>query len=259
MYNNVPLKKTPSSSDLTVKVFDQYYQVPVDLNNNELIAMTGFFEKRGFSKDSAESTALVILQQAKKDSYNAMQIMDTLDGFSNVEISGLVAEILNFNRFKSSLIGISQLVAVADEVTRQVIDDSPPKAVQEIISPEVPPPPLPAPTFSITVPKHTINGGDLAEFVVVTENVPFGTTVYWEIPGPIGTSVEFLGGELSRPLVIESSNTLITWPTPLFKVLETDTISLTLRTDSPTGEVVAVSDVISIVYLNNGGGPPILS
>lgn len=43
MYNNVPLKKTALSSDLTVKVFDQYYQVPVDLNNNELIAMAGFF------------------------------------------------------------------------------------------------------------------------------------------------------------------------------------------------------------------------
>ena len=98
MYNNVPLKKTALSSDLTVKVFDQYYQVPVDLNNNELIAMTGFFEKRGFDRDSAESTALVILQQAKKDNYSAMQIMDTLDGISNVEISGLVAEILNFNR-----------------------------------------------------------------------------------------------------------------------------------------------------------------
>lgn len=256
MYNNVPLKKTALSSDLTVKVFDQYYQVPVDLNNNELIAMTGFFEKRGFNRDSAESTALVILQQAKKDNYSAMQIMDTLDGISNVEISGLVAEILNFNRFKSSLIGISQLVSTAEEVTRQIVDNSPPTAVQEAISPGVPPP---APTYSIMIPNHTINGGTLAEFIIVTENVPSGTTVYWEIPGPIGTSVEFLGGVLSRPIVLESNNTLITWPTPMFKVADVDSISLTLRIDSPEGEIVAVSDNISIVYQNNGGGPPILS
>ena len=120
-FNNIPQTRTESNSDLTVKVFDQYYQAPIDLNNNELIAMTGFFEIRGFSKDSAESTALVILKQAKKDNYNSMQIMDTLTGLSNVEISGLVAEILNYNRFKTSSLGISQLYSPADDVVRNIL------------------------------------------------------------------------------------------------------------------------------------------
>jgi hypothetical protein len=120
-YNNIPQSKTESNSDLTVKVFDQYFQAPIDLNNNELIAMIGFFETRGFDKDSAESTALIILKQAKKDNYNPMQIMDTLTGLSNVEISGLVAEILNYNRFKTSSLGVSQLYAPADDVVRNIL------------------------------------------------------------------------------------------------------------------------------------------
>ena len=120
-FNNIPQTRNESNSDLTVKVFDQYYQAPIDLNNNELIAMTGFFESRGFSKDSAESTALTILKQAKKDNYNSMQIMDTLTGLSNVEISGLVAEILNYNRFKTSSLGISQLYSPADDVVRNIL------------------------------------------------------------------------------------------------------------------------------------------
>ena len=120
-YNNIPQTRAESNSDLTVKVFDQYFQAPIDLNNNELIAMTGFFESRGFNKDSAESTALVILKQAKKDNYNPMQIMDTLTGLSNVEISGLVAEILNYNRFKTSSLGISQLYSPADDVVRNIL------------------------------------------------------------------------------------------------------------------------------------------
>jgi hypothetical protein len=120
-YNNIPQSKTESNSNLTVKVFDQYFQAPIDLNNNELIAMIGFFETRGFDKDSAESTALVILKQAKKDKYNPMQIMDTLTGLSNVEISGLVAEILNYNRFKTSSLGISQLYSPADDVVRNIL------------------------------------------------------------------------------------------------------------------------------------------
>jgi len=122
-YNNVP--KAPassaSSSDQTVQAFDQYYQTPIALNNNDLVAMTGFFEKRGFGVDSAESTALVILQQAKKDGFSAMQVMDTLSGLNPVEISALVAEILNYNRFKTSSLGTSQNYAPSSEVTRNII------------------------------------------------------------------------------------------------------------------------------------------
>lgn len=120
-FNNIPQSRTESNSDLTVKVFDQYFQAPIDLNNNELVAMVGFFESRGFDKGSAESTALVILKQAKKDNYSPMQIMDTLTGLSNVEISGLVAEILNYNRFKTSSLGVSQLYSPADDVVRNIL------------------------------------------------------------------------------------------------------------------------------------------
>jgi hypothetical protein len=121
IYNNIPSEKATSSSDLTVKVFNQYFQNPIDLNNNDLIAMTGFFEKRGFGANAAESTALAILTQAKKDGYNAMQIMDTLGGLTNVEISGLVAEILNYNRFKTSSLGTVQKFSPSAEVLRNVL------------------------------------------------------------------------------------------------------------------------------------------
>ena len=120
-YNNIPQERVISNSDLTVKVFDQYFQAPIDINHNELIAMTGFFETRGFSKESAESTAITIIKQAKKDNYSSMQIMDTLGGLSNVEISGLVAEILNFNRYKTSSLGISELYSPADDVVRNIL------------------------------------------------------------------------------------------------------------------------------------------
>jgi hypothetical protein len=119
-FNNIPQEKSSSSSDLTVQVFDQYYQLPVELNNSELTAMKGFFEKRGFEDVAAEETAITILKQAKKDGYSAMQIMDTLRGLDTVDVSGLVAEILNYNRFKTSLVGISQSYAPAEEINRNI-------------------------------------------------------------------------------------------------------------------------------------------
>lgn len=121
IYNNIPKEPSSSNSDFTVQVFDQYYQAPVALNNSELTMMTGFFESRGFDKVAAESTALVILQQAKKDGFNAMQVMDTLKGISPVEISSLVAEILNYNRFKTSSLGTSQNIAPADDIVRNIL------------------------------------------------------------------------------------------------------------------------------------------
>jgi hypothetical protein len=120
-YNNVPKEKTSSASNQTVQTFDQYYSTPIYLNNNELIMMAGFFEKRGFDHNSAEATALVILQQAKKDGFSAMQVMDTLTGLAPVEISKLVAEILNYNRFKTSSLGTSQNYAPSEEIVRNII------------------------------------------------------------------------------------------------------------------------------------------
>jgi len=121
-YSNLPSEKKASSSDLTVQIFNNYYKDPINLNNGELVAMTGFFEKRGFDPVAAESTSVIILTQARKDGYNAMQIMDTLKSLGDVEISGLVAEILNYNRINTSYLGVVQNLQPSDEVIRQIID-----------------------------------------------------------------------------------------------------------------------------------------
>jgi hypothetical protein len=120
-YTNIPSEKSASSSDQTVQVFNNYYQLPVSINNNELIAMTGFFENRGFGSSAAESTAITILTQASRDGYNGMQIMDTLKTLGTTEISGLVAEILNYNRLNTSLLGTAQSFLPSDEVARNII------------------------------------------------------------------------------------------------------------------------------------------
>ena len=121
IYNNIPSERTASSSDQTLQVFNQYYQAPMELNGATLTAMQGFFESHGFDPVAADSTALVILQQATKDKINAMEIMDTLSGLSAVDISALVGEILNYNRFKTSSLGLQQNTVAADDIIRNII------------------------------------------------------------------------------------------------------------------------------------------
>lgn len=119
IYSNLPLAKP--TTDATVQAFDAYSNAPLELNASEFDAVTGFFESRGFDKLSSQSIAVIIIRQAKKDGYNAMKILDTLKGFDSVEISALVSEILNYNRFKTSFLGYALAFYPNQEVTRNII------------------------------------------------------------------------------------------------------------------------------------------
>jgi hypothetical protein len=118
-YSNLPTGKT--TSDATVQAFDAYYTAPLELNASTLAAMVGFFTQRGFDPTSAETVAVIIMKQAKKDGYNPMQILDTLTGVDSLEISALVAEILNYNRVKTSFLGYSKEFTPHDDVQRNVL------------------------------------------------------------------------------------------------------------------------------------------
>ena len=121
-YSNLPPNSSAaSSSDNTVKFFDQYYVQPLDVDNNSLLLMQAFFEKRGFGKASAEFTSSIIISQATLDGYNPIALLDTLKSLSDEGISGIVAEILNNNRFKTSALGIYFGFSSPDEIQRNIV------------------------------------------------------------------------------------------------------------------------------------------
>jgi hypothetical protein len=122
LYNNIPPTTTQaSSSDATTKTFNSFYQVPLQLDGTTLTAIKSYFESRGYGSVAAESVAIIILSQATKDGLNPFNILDTLRGLSSIQISALVAEILNYNRFKSSSLGITNIPTPADEIQRNIL------------------------------------------------------------------------------------------------------------------------------------------
>ena len=120
-YSNLPPAALPSNSN-TVNVMDKYYSNPIELNPTVLAAMTGYFTNRGFGEVAAESITLTIMKQSQTDGYNPMQILDTLKGLTNVQLSGLVSELLNYNRFKSSSLGYSRGFTPNPRIQRNIID-----------------------------------------------------------------------------------------------------------------------------------------
>lgn len=120
-YSNIPPDAEPTSNS-TVKEFDNYQSQTVELDTAVFNAMKGFFTNKGFGEVSAESITTTFMIQSKQDGYNPMQILDIMKGLNSLELSGLVAEILNYNRYKSSSLGYSQKFIPNQEVLRNIID-----------------------------------------------------------------------------------------------------------------------------------------
>jgi hypothetical protein len=120
-YSNIPPEAEPFDNS-TLKAFDNYRNQPIELDTAVFNAMKGFFTNRGFGDVAAESITTTFIIQSKNDGYNPMQILDVLKGLKSVELSGLVAEILNYNRYKSSSLGYAQKFIPNQEIQRNIID-----------------------------------------------------------------------------------------------------------------------------------------
>lgn len=94
-----------TSTELTTEFFNNFYNIEISYNPSEVDAVIGYFLKRGFERTAAINTASVLLQQAKIDNLNVQQLIDTLKGVTDVQLSLIVAQILNFNRAKTSVLG----------------------------------------------------------------------------------------------------------------------------------------------------------
>jgi len=98
------------------------YETEYQFNVGEYDTTVGFFVKRGFSRTAAESTAYVILSQAKIDSIKPHELLDKLTEASPAQLSELITIILNANRYKSSRLGVRQTLATVETVSRNIID-----------------------------------------------------------------------------------------------------------------------------------------
>lgn len=95
----------PNEKEDFTRFFDRTFEQQIPYNANEVDAVVGFFKKRGFEEIAAINTAVVLLQQAVLDDVPTFKLLDTLKGVSDVQLSNIVAQILNFNRSKCSTIG----------------------------------------------------------------------------------------------------------------------------------------------------------
>ena len=121
-YTNLPQKDSDSINDTIQKLTTSNYQTEYEMNSSDYDACIAFFVKRGFKRASAESTAYVILAQAKIDNISPQEILDKLNNASEIQLSELITLILNANRYKSSRLGVRQTLVTKELISRNILD-----------------------------------------------------------------------------------------------------------------------------------------
>ena len=103
---NLPRKPDSRDSSTVVKrYFKTYYGKELAFPSNDVDAVIGFLENKGFDKSAALSTGTILLKQAKLDGIKVFELLDTLKGLDKLQLSYTVTQVLNFNRQKISTLG----------------------------------------------------------------------------------------------------------------------------------------------------------
>ena len=121
-YTNLPPKTSDGLDETIQKLTTTNYQTEYEMSPGNYDACIAFFVKRGFKRASAESTAYVIMAQAKIDNISPQEILDKLSGATEVQLSELITLILNANRYKSSRLGVRQTLTTKELVSRNILD-----------------------------------------------------------------------------------------------------------------------------------------
>ena len=118
--SNLPIKQDTDSAAATKAFFNTYGNLQLEFSVNEVSAAIGFFKNQGFDDDASIVTAQVLLKQAKIDGVPVFKIIDTLKTLNGVQISAIVAEILNNNRTPTSVLGYKVLSVEKQNQTRNI-------------------------------------------------------------------------------------------------------------------------------------------
>jgi hypothetical protein len=102
---NLPPTQSTDSADRTKVYLNNYRETGEEYLSADVDATVGFLTKRGFALEAATVSGMVLLQQAKRDGISALTLLETLGSLQNLQLSALVAEILNQNRSQTSRLG----------------------------------------------------------------------------------------------------------------------------------------------------------
>jgi hypothetical protein len=121
MITNLPTSAQAASEAEIKQFFNKFYTTEVCFPAAEIDAVIGFFQRREFDTTSARTIAIVLLNQARSDDVNVFTLLETLKSIPTMQLSSVVAQILNSYREKTSLVGYRTSISDNSYETRNIL------------------------------------------------------------------------------------------------------------------------------------------
>lgn len=119
--SSLPGKEITDSSLATRLFFESYGKIGQEFRPDDVSSTIGFFQSQGFEADAAVPTAMLVLQKAKAESKPVFEILDSLQKLNGVQLSAIVAKVLNQNRASSSKVGFRTNIIIPKNIERNIV------------------------------------------------------------------------------------------------------------------------------------------
>lgn len=120
-YNNLPQQKSSDNAAFTLKIFDAYTNKPIQVEATIYESVIGFFTSRGFGDAAARNISYAIIKESLAKNFSPFQYLDTLKGYNNVQLSNIVATLINSSRYKTSNVGTADPFVPRSFVSRNIL------------------------------------------------------------------------------------------------------------------------------------------
>ena len=107
--------------DLTVRIFDNFYNFGLDVPTDEYDAVNSFFESIFIDKTAAQNLTVTFFRIAKESNISIMTLLNQVQGQSAIEVTATLAYYLNGLRSPSTLIGVNVPVTPNYYTARNVV------------------------------------------------------------------------------------------------------------------------------------------
>jgi pyruvate/2-oxoacid:ferredoxin oxidoreductase alpha subunit len=107
--------------DLTVRIFDEFYNFGLSVDTNDYEAVNSFFESVFVDQEAAQNLTVTFFRIAKETNTPVLILLEQVQGQTAVEVTATLAYYLNGLRSPSTLLGVNVPVTPNYYTARNVV------------------------------------------------------------------------------------------------------------------------------------------
>ena len=107
--------------DLTVRIFDEFYNFGLEVDANAFDAVNSFFESIFVDQEATQNLTTTFFRISKETNIPVMTLLEQVQGQNAIEVTATLAYYLNGLRSPSTLLGVNVPVTPNYYTARNVI------------------------------------------------------------------------------------------------------------------------------------------